>query len=716
MDYRVAEPSRLIVTARREVRGTLRTDGDETYYFLEDTVRGRYFRLGLPEYALLQSLDGTRNLADAAEQTAATLGPDAFTVDQVVSLAKWLVDAGLATTTAGSAPVRVAEAERRRDEERRRRWNPWFLRFTCDNLDAWLTRLAPIGNLLFRREVLAVWCVVVLWAVVLAVTHGSEMLAATPIELGPRGAAQLLVAWCLLKLVHETAHGLAARRFGGSVGSWGIALVMGMPSPYVEVSSVWRLPEKWHRIIVSLAGIYVELLVAAGAVFVWVSSDDGIVRQTALAVATVAGAATLLFNLNPLMRFDGYFALSDWLERPNLASSAQEAVRRFMRRYFLGLDEKSVVATKDQSLWLTVYGLAAIAWRWMVFVGLMLLCLNRFGGPATLLLSLLPVTYTLSRGWRFLHRRRTSPPGVTVNRRRLAWTYGLAAVGACLWMALFDPRRIELPAVVEYEPLTVVRVATPGFVEDLLVGDGDQVVAGQVIARLKNDDLETDWVQAKNLVEQSLAKSRVHRQAGEVAKEQGEAARRRGLESKLQELEQRRTALLVHAPIDGQIVSRGLHRLLGRRLEEGDQLALVGDERRKEIVAAVSQSDADFVTAPGDAIATAKLSGTGRTIAAQTTALDPRADVALIHPALSVEHGGPLPVVRREQTSTDGKTTSIEVEHVEPQLRLRGRLDAEAAVQVHAGRTAVLYVQTTWSGLLARQWTRLQRGVDRAWE
>lgn len=712
VDYSIVEPSRLIVTKRWEVTAELRREGGDAFYFLADPVRGKYFRLGVAEYEIFASLDGTKDLAEIAAATASRLGSQAFTMEQVVALARWFVDCGLAVTTATTAAARVANADERRCERRHAGWNPWFLRFSCGSPDKWLSFCRPIGDLIFRRSFFIAWCIVTLVALGIVLGEADELFRRNSLMLGPRGALQLLAAWCVLKLIHETAHGLACRHFGGRVGAWGVCLILGLPSPYIEVSSVWQFADKRKRVIVSLAGIYVELLVATAAVFVWALSGDAVIRQLALSVAGVAGAATLLFNLNPLMRFDGYFALTDWLGCPNLAAAASGEVRRVMRRHLLGIEDHREPSSRSRHNWLLLYGLASTAWRVCVAFGLLALCLDRFGGWAALLLSILPVSYAVRQAWRSVRRRRSVAGRVAINRFRLLRTYGVLAAAATAWVWLCDPREVEFPAVIEYRPLSIVRAITPGFVDEILVEDGAPVESGTAILRLRNDELQADLEQARNLVEQSTARSRMHRQAGEIAKEQAEAAKRKALESKLQKLRQQQEALVVRSPAAGRIVSRGLGQLLGRRVEEGTQIALIGDESQKEILAVVDQSAAALFESPLPQQITVELNGTHSAIDAADVQLDPRVELALLHPALSVEHGGTVAIVRRERPQADGKPITIEPEHAEPFLRLHGTLKPAEAARMQAGRTTTLYARTTWASLLSLSWSGWQRRLS----
>jgi putative peptide zinc metalloprotease protein len=714
MDYRVVEPGRLVITFRRDVQAAVRTERDGPFYFLEDPLRNRFFRLGPAEYAVASAFDGSRTVSDVVAHTAAQLGAQALTLEQALALAKWLVDSGLAATEATTTAKRIDDNDRRRRIERRRRWNPWFLRFEIGSPNRLLTKLTQVGKVLFSREFLVAWVFCVAIACGIVAAHWNQIVGTTPIELGWRGGIQLLFAWCVLKVLHESAHGLACRHFGGRVGYFGLAFVLGMPSPFVDTSSVWRMPNKWHRIIVSLAGIYVELFVAALAVMVWSFATDEVIRQTALAIASVAGIGTLVFNLNPLMRFDGYFALSDFMEVPNLAVVAKDETRRIARRYLLALDEPESIKT-TQPRWLAWYGISAVAWRWFITLSLVLLSLARFGGPVTLILCLLPCSYTIVQFYGALTKWCNGPAWGTFNRRRFLQTYGVAACCIGLWSWCFDPRNVPLSAVVDYEPLTVVRAAAPGFVTQVLVGDGDEVTAGQILAVLTNGELATELAQTANLVEQSFAKSRVHRQAGEIAKEQSEAVRRKALETKLSELKKRRDSLTIRAPVNGRIVSRGLDQMTGRWLSEGGELGSIGNESNKRIIAAISQGDAEIIGTSSSRNTCAVLAGSWQSIPVDQVEIDPSAAHTLIHPALSVENGGDLPVQHRERVNrAAADETTVTPELHEPHFRLRGSLSVSEAEHLHAGHRVTLYVRTTWLGLATRYGLKLSRGLDEA--
>ena len=146
-----------------------------------------------------------------------------------------------------------------------------------------------------------------------------------------------MIAWVLLKIMHEAAHGLVCKKYGGIVSETGIMILWGMPVPYVDVTSSWAFRSKRQRIYTALAGLYVELFVAALAVLFWCHSGPGWIHYWCVHLVVIVGISSLLFNGNPLMRFDGYYVLMDLLEIPNLYGFGQQFWRSVRGKILSGV-------------------------------------------------------------------------------------------------------------------------------------------------------------------------------------------------------------------------------------------------------------------------------------------------------------------------------------------------------------------------------------------
>lgn len=713
MSERIHEPSGVVVRARPDVRASRRSERNRHYYFLEDPLRGTYYRLGEAEFALFQALDGVRTLEDAVAKASGERRDDALNLDQALALVRWLLESGLACTGESLAADRLQGKREFARQSAWKRWNLWFVRVTFGSPDRWIERLRPAAAIVFGREFFALWLCTMTAAMFVLLGNWTAITSHSPLELGFRGSITLMAVWCGLKLLHEFGHALACRHVGDRVGDVGVMFVLGIPSPFVDVSSVWRRSHRGDRMLVTLAGVYLETFVAASAILVWSWSGDEATRQLCLATAFVAGVSTLVFNLNPLMRFDGYFALADAVDVANLSSRSAARAARWLRYYLLGADEPEAVrAAGPEPRWLTIYGLAAMAWRGFVTFGLLSLALYKFGPIAAGLLSLFPAARWIRGAWRTI-RDTCASTRITLRPRRAAmsWSWPVLAGAALLWWC--DPRTIEVAGVVDYEPLVVVRAPGAGFVREVFVNDGDVVAAGQPLVRIENEELAVDLAQTKLGIQQQIAKARIHRQAGELAKEQAEVIRRQALEVKLAELEKRSAGQIIVAPTRGRIVSRGAAQLAGRWLSEGSDVVAVGTESAKQLVAALSQEYSETIDTMGDD-ARLSIAGYEAMIVPVSLRGDPRATRTLLHPALAVEHGGSIPVRRRDTStkSTDVEKTMVAEFH-KPYFRLTAGLSSEAAESIRAGRTATLQIRTTWRIAISRVWSRLDHWLNR---
>ena len=185
--------------------------------------------------------------------------------------------------------------------------------------DRWLSKLSPHTNWLFSAPMTALGMLLITAGMIVAIVRWNELVDSSQLVFARNNWLLMGVAWLVLKVAHELAHALACKRQGGEVREAGLVFVLFAPAAYVNVTSAWRFPCKWQRVHVAAAGMYVELVLAALAVMAWNHVDSIVLRHLLFNIILMASFTTLVFNANPLMRFDGYYILSDLLEIPNSA-------------------------------------------------------------------------------------------------------------------------------------------------------------------------------------------------------------------------------------------------------------------------------------------------------------------------------------------------------------------------------------------------------------
>ena len=712
LDFSVLDPANAVLTLRSDLRFTPREFDREACYMIEDPLRGKFFRIGADEFELISFLDGKNTIAQAVGLSAESLRERAFTDNEAMSVCHWLLESQLAVCGGAAQGERLAQSAHKQAQNKlAASVNPMSMRFPLFNPNALLNRIVPWTNWIFTPAAVIGWCVVCLIGALTALGHRGELVQSSSILLDSDNWLRLAVVWLVLKILHEAAHGITCMHFGGNVPSAGVLLILFAPLPFIDVTASWRFPSKWQRIATAAAGVYFELFVAAVAIILWNWSNDSVVRHGAMNVAATAGVASLLINGNPLMRFDGYYILSDWLELPNLSGSGQKYIADLFRR-IVGIDVPPDNRSARTRRIVAVYAVASLVWRNMVYAGLLLVLyamVSKFGpfvANAALFLAVAAILLNPVRNAvRFLSKQQT------LSMKRL-WIVAGGAVGILALVAflLTRPSTIRTCGIVEYSPPTIVRSASPGFVRDVKVHDGDTVQAGQVIAVLENEELRTDLANIRNQIEQSRLQQRIHRQAEETAKEQAEVAKSQSLQEKEREIRHQVDGLIVRAPITGQIVAHDLDSMPGRYLSIGDEIVVIGNERIKEIIVAAAQNDiSSFIAQRGEPVKVRVAGDEENAFTARLTKIDPRAGTKPPHAALGADAGGPLPVTSKRESPTSKK---VESELLDPCFSGTVLLDEPQSLHLHTGqRVTVLFnsSEQSWAGSLVM---RVRKWID----
>ena len=479
--YRVAalKPRLLpqIKLSRQRVRG-------ETWYLLSDPVLGRSVRLNAAAYAMAARLDGQRTVQQLWERSLQH-GQEAATQDEVIDILAQLREAALVQfDRAADFDVLLPHLDKVVRPARRNSVLAW--RIPLGNPSAVLARMRPLQNVLFSRVALVLWLALTLMLLVLGLQHAPELWAHGRLWMTtPRFAALALALYVPIKLVHELAHGLALRRWGGEVREAGITLMLLMPVPYVDASAASGFVQRRHRVVVGAAGIMAEITLAALALPLWLWLDAGLLRDGAFVTLFLCGVSTLLFNGNPLQRLDGYYILTDALELPNLGPRSRSWWLDALRRRLLRAPGAEPMAVaRGETPWLVLY--APLSWLYMLLVVTLAVA---WIGQISLALGVL---VGMLLAWQMLVRPAVNLLG-QLRRAALAqeatagrWHRAgfFAAVGALLLLGVPVPQSTLVQGVVWPSEQAQLRATEGGVVQAVQVAEGQSVQAGEVVLRL----------------------------------------------------------------------------------------------------------------------------------------------------------------------------------------------------------------------------------------
>ncbi|MEE2780622.1 MAG: biotin/lipoyl-binding protein [Planctomycetota bacterium] len=434
------------------------------------------------------------------------------------------------------------------------------------------------------------------------------------------------------KVLHEFGHGLSCKHFGGECHEMGVMILVLTPCLYCNVSDSWMLPNKWHRAAIGAAGMYVEVVIASLATFCWwFTEPNTIINQVSLSIMFVCSVSTLLFNGNPLLRYDGYYILSDILEIPNLRQKSSAILNRKLGALCFGIEtpEDPFLPKKKQGLF-ALYSIAAVIYRWMIVFGILFFLYKVFEGTGFEVIGQIIATFALygllvQPVWKLI--KYLSVPGRIHSMKTPNLLGTLAVVAVLLAFVLFVPLPHHVICPLEIQPHQAARVyiEVPGILSERFVEAGSVVKEGQTLAKLDNLDIQLETVRLKG--ELSVLEEEITHLHFERNQSRGEAARRANNEllaaeerksSALERLNQQEEDLArltlsapragyVFAPPfkSGQATVEGLlptwsgsplqEKNVGAMLQTSELFCQIGDTKEMEAVLAIDQSDRNFV-------------------------------------------------------------------------------------------------------------------------
>ena len=699
---------------RDDLGCTLQSSGGKPYYLVEDPLSGRFFRFGLPEWAWASQLDGRRTVRDMLLDEGPDESAGGLSRRDKQDLCRWLVQMQLAVVAGSTGSVAPGVGVARRPGAAG--WlNLFFIRIPLFNPDRLLTRCLPWMAWSLGPVAFVGWLTVCLLAGVTLWLQADRFTAKVPMILAADNWLYLLLAWLLLKVVHEFYHGLVCKKYGGYVPRCGLLLILFSPVAFVDVTSSWRFRSKWQRIYTAAAGMYVELFIASMAALIWARTESGLVSQLCHNLVTMASVSTLLFNGNFLMRFDGYYILSDLLGFQNLYGAGQQYLHYFRRRHLFGVAAEPPALSNGRLRFVRVYAWATLLWRLLFYAGMLIVSASMFQGAGIALAVIAGLCWFLLPAWRFLRYLCVGLPREQPNRWRFAAiTSGCGLIIGCV-LALPWPGGVTAWGVVDFEPLSVLRVSSPGFVRQVHVRAGERVEPGQLLATIENPQIALDLAQLDLAIEQSQVRARVLHRDRDLAEYQAELKHRVGLQQQRDELVQRVDGLMILATTSGRVIGRNVDVLQGQYLPMGATLMSVGDERHKQIQLSLAQKDVDFFLQQLDCQPHVRVKGQPRPIRnACLSRVNPRASHVLPHAALASSNGGPLSV-----RVADASTGTWELS--EPRFLATISLSEADASQLRAGELARVRIGAAGDSMgtrllaCARRWMHHKlraRGLD----
>jgi putative peptide zinc metalloprotease protein len=726
----------LTLRMRPDLSARLHRYHGRTFWVVKEPVGLNYFRFHEEEYAILGMLDGMSSLDELKEQFEQQFQPQKITYHDLLQFVGMLHRSGLVISEAAGQGQQLCK--RRNDKKWRELMgklsNVFALRFRGVDPDRFLTWLYQYTGWFFRWYTVLIVMTIGLAALLLVGVNFDEFSRRLPSFhqfFGPKNWLYLGATMAIVKVLHEFGHGLSCKHFKGECHELGAMMLVFTPALYCNVSDSWMLPNKWHRAAIGAAGMYVELFLASIATFVWWFSTPGLLNSIALSVMFICSVSTVMFNGNPLLRFDGYYILMDILEIPNLRQKATEITKRFFVWLCLGIEQPENPFLPHKHQWaFGLYTVAAVIYRWLVVFSI-LFFLNKVFEPYGLkiigqLIALSGLVGLVVQPvwalWKFFYT-----PGRMhkVKRERMAAT--VAVVAAAVAFVLFVPLPYSVKCTFEVQPRQAQQVytAVPGQITEVVLRPGQQVKPGDPILKLANPDLELElinlegrWREAeqtcKNLESQKFSDSSAIDQL-EIAQKLCDSARKQ-YEAKLEEYN--RLTVVVPPGAEGKIIpppwredrmaaAQGRlktwegtpfdERNIGALLIPSDLICQIGDPADMEAMLIVDQAYIDLVR-KGDPV---RLLLEANTHVAYDSQVEDIAysELKVASRGMSAQAGGRL------ETKTD--STGM-VRPLNTSYPVRARLGTETG-ELQAGMQGQARIYTGWQPLGRRLYRYLAK-------
>src|SRR5882724_7016254 len=345
----------------------------KTYFVVKDPVSLRYYRFKEQEHFILQQMDGVHNVDQIQKDFEKRFRPERLTLEDLEQFSQQLLQAGLVQNEAPNSGKLLFDnrQKRRRMELLGTFTNILYIKIPIFDPEKILNLMLPWLWWMFTMTFLFASVAFMASAIALVMTHFDTFYSKLPSYqefFNYKSVFYLWIALGAVKVIHEFGHGLSCKAFRGEVHEMGFLLLCLSPAMYCNVSDAWTLPNKWHRIIIGGAGIYVELMIAAIATFVWWNTpSQPFINNLSLSLMVVCSVSTVVFNGNPLMRYDGYYVLADWLEIPNLRDRANRYISSCFQEYCLGIEvQPEPYMELTRKILFLIFAVVSYIYRWVV--------------------------------------------------------------------------------------------------------------------------------------------------------------------------------------------------------------------------------------------------------------------------------------------------------------------------------------------------------------
>lgn len=666
------------VSMRTDLTFTRQTNRDGVSYIVHHPVTFQNHRLSAEDYLVLSQMRTSRTLKDVFTRLIAQ---NLLAADQEEEFYRFVVHLNqlqlLRLPISDGAQLHAKFVENKRKHRAQTAKSFLFLRIPLFEPMSFLDRTLVFARPMFSKTALCVWVAAMAFCISLVIHRWNQFSDPLGTMLA---TSNFLVLWGLLlglKVVHEFGHAYACRVYGAKVPEMGAFFLMGSPCAYMDASDSWNLTSRRERLTVAMGGMYFESWLAMAGVLIWSMTEPSLLNSIAQYTVVLSTVITIGFNINPLMKYDGYYALSDLLGRPLLREDARFEFMRLVKRVLFGLHVETQTETTFERTWLIVFGLACSVYRLLIAISIATV----LGMFIPVLGSLVLVAYVGStliklakNGLVYL---RTSPEVAECRTR--AWVASGMALAALVTATLLVPvpGNMRAQGVVVPETQMVAYATSPGFLAHSEISNGASVATGAVLCRLTNPDVERAVVEGEAAVrdlELQLTGQLTAADRASVVTQQ----RLRQARQSLAEAIRTKERLTILAPVQGVVSGAEGLRLHGRYVRAGEPIAQVGSGKWLVSSLVDEETFSDLHPDIGDDVKLTVVATRDAALSGRIVEIRRMASERIEQPQLTQLGGGDVPVTQ-------------ELIAQKPYIELRIEIDSRGEQLKHGQRALVRF-------------------------
>lgn len=571
---------------------------NKIWYIIRDPGNNNFFRVNTAAYQFIAFLDGRRSVDKAWSLCYEEYGDDAPTQGEAISLLGQLYSSNLLQ---GDVPADTDNLLKRHQKRRSRERSAYmkgilFAKIPIWDPDHFLDRWAFLFGPVFSRIGYLIGIVTIIIGTTFVFNNIDALSSESEGVISLSNIPLLYLVFALTKLLHEFGHGFACKYYGqkngtgGNVNTMGIAFLLMTPVPYVDATSSWAFKNKWQRIAVAGAGMYVELILAALAAILWTATPEGhIIHALSFNLMLVSSITTILFNGNPLLRYDAYYMLSDFFEIPNLSGRSKLQIKYLFRKYLFGV-KKAVSSAYDfsEGILMVIYAFLAEVYKLFICISIILIAseispiLGLFGVALYLFSLILTPLFKLIK-YLFL-----APELERTRNRASIIMFFILLLGIYLIGIIRLSDRVIVEGVIEPKNLTQVFIQADGFTKRLINKQTEVQKGKTVLFSGDNPELLVELEKARAEIERLNIIIRAYTGI-DPAKKAIHQNMKNALLKKVELLEKEKNALTVLAPDSGIFIPTHENNLTGRFVNKGGQLGMIISEENLIIRSIIDQ-------------------------------------------------------------------------------------------------------------------------------